>query len=65
MPDNSFSEDIFPHVQSKPALVQLEVVSSHPTTGYQGKETDTHLAQISFQGVVERSGLPSPSFSSD
>jgi len=26
MPDRSFSKDIFPHIQSKPPLVQLEAI---------------------------------------
>lgn len=28
--DNSFREEIFPDIQCKPPLTQLEVVSSHP-----------------------------------
>ena len=42
MLDNPFSEEIFPNIQSKPPLAQLEAVSSRPTTCYLGKETDTH-----------------------
>ena len=35
-----FSEEIFPNIQSKPPLVQLEAVSSCPVTCYLGEETD-------------------------
>ncbi|KAK4831743.1 LOW QUALITY PROTEIN: hypothetical protein QYF61_018873 [Mycteria americana] len=53
MLDNPFGEDIFPNIQSKPPLVQLEAISSHPITCYLGEETNTHLATTSFQVVVE------------
>ncbi|KAK4818705.1 hypothetical protein QYF61_017926, partial [Mycteria americana] len=43
MLDNPSSEEIFPNIQPKPPLVQLEAISSHPITCYLGKETDTHL----------------------
>ena len=51
--DNPFSEGIFPNIQSKLAVVQLEAISSHPITGYLGEETNTHLAAAAFQVVVE------------
>ncbi|KAF1399548.1 Membrane-associated guanylate kinase, WW and PDZ domain-containing protein 2, partial [Spheniscus mendiculus] len=47
-------KEIFPHVQSKSPLAQLEAISSHPNACYLGEETDPHLATTSFQGVVER-----------
>jgi len=50
---NSFSEEIFPNVQSKPALLQLDAVSSRLITCYLGEETNTCLATASFQVVVE------------
>ena len=53
MIDNPFSEDIFPNIQSKPPLAQLEDISSRPITRYLAKETNTHLATTSFQAVVE------------
>jgi len=53
MPDQSFSKEIFPNIQSKPPPAQLEAISSHPITSYLGEETNTHLATISFQVVVE------------
>ena len=51
--DNPFSEEIFPNIQSKPPLVQLEAIFSRPVTCYLGEETDTHLTTTSFQVVVE------------
>jgi len=42
---------------SKPPLAQLEAISSHLITSYLGEETDTHLATISFQVVVESSEI--------
>ena len=58
MIENPFGEEIFPNIQSKPPLVQLEAISSHSIT-YLGKDTDPHLATIPFQAVVE-SGKVSP-----
>jgi len=40
MLDYPFGEEFFPNIQSKPSLVQLEAVSSHPVACYlrdQGK----------------------------
>ncbi|KAJ7423221.1 hypothetical protein BTVI_10719 [Pitangus sulphuratus] len=63
MLDNPFSEEIFPNIQSKPPLVQLEAISSHPVTCYLGEETDTHLSVTSFQVVVESDKVtPEPPF---
>ena len=53
MLDNPFGEEIFTNIQSKPPLVQLEAVSSHPIASYLIEETDPHLATPSFQVVVE------------
>ncbi|KAK4826165.1 hypothetical protein QYF61_005738 [Mycteria americana] len=47
--DNPFSEDIFPNIQSKPPLAQVEAISSHPITCYLGDKTDPHLSTTSFQ----------------
>jgi len=61
MPDCSFSKDIFPYIQSKPPLMQLEAISSHSITSYLGEETNTHLTPTSFQVVVESSKVsPQP-----
>ncbi|KAK4825284.1 LOW QUALITY PROTEIN: hypothetical protein QYF61_026129 [Mycteria americana] len=63
MLDNPFSEDIFPNIQSKPPLVQLEAVSSHPIVCYLGEETDPHLSTTSFQVAVESNKVsPQPPF---
>jgi len=53
MPDHSFSGAIFPNIQSKPPLTQLEAIASHPVASYLGEETNTHLTTTSFQVVVE------------
>ena len=53
MLDHSFSKEIFPNVQSKSPLMQLEAISSHPIASYLGEETNTHLTTTSFQIVVE------------
>jgi len=37
---NSFSGEIFPNIQSKPPLVQLEASSSCPIASYLGEETN-------------------------
>ncbi|KAK4814188.1 hypothetical protein QYF61_011911 [Mycteria americana] len=57
--DHPFSKEIFPNIQSKPLLTQLEAISSCPITGYLGEETNTHHTTTSFQVVVE-SGKVSP-----
>ena len=44
---------IFPNIQSKPPLMQLEAISCHPITSYLGKETNNHLTTTTFQVVVE------------
>jgi len=51
--DNPFSEEIFPNTQSKPPPAQLEAISCHPIASYVGEETDTHLATVSLQVVVD------------
>ncbi|KAK4827957.1 hypothetical protein QYF61_022659 [Mycteria americana] len=57
MLDNPFSEVKFPHIQSKPPLVQLEAISSCPITCYVGEETDPHLCR---EVVVVESNKVSP-----
>ncbi|KAK4828653.1 hypothetical protein QYF61_000301 [Mycteria americana] len=49
MLNNPFGEEIFPNIQSKPPLAQLEAISSRPIACYLGEETDPHLATTSFQ----------------
>ncbi|KAK4827926.1 hypothetical protein QYF61_022374 [Mycteria americana] len=63
MLDNPFAEEIFPNIQSKPLLAQLEAISSFPITCYLGEETDPHLATTSFQAAVESDEVsPQPPF---
>jgi len=40
MPDPSFSKEIFPNIQSKPPLIQLEAIFSHPIASYLEEETN-------------------------
>ncbi|KAK4818988.1 hypothetical protein QYF61_022819 [Mycteria americana] len=47
--DNPFNKEIFPNIQPKPPLAQLEAISSCPTASYLGEETDPHLSTTSFQ----------------
>jgi len=62
MSDRSFSKEIYLNIQSKPPLIQLEVISSRPVTSYLGEETNTHLTTTSFQVVVESDKVsPQPS----
>jgi len=58
MSDHSFSKDIFPNIQSKPPLMQLEAISSRPIASYLGDETNTCLTTTSFQAVVESNKVP-------
>ncbi|KAK4832004.1 hypothetical protein QYF61_020442 [Mycteria americana] len=58
MLDNPFGEEIFPNIQSKPLLAQLEAISSCPITCYLGEETDPHLTTTSFQ--AKQPQLPQP-----
>ena len=53
MPDKPLSKEIFPNIQSKPPLAQLDTFSSGPITSYLIEETSTHLTTTSFQVVVE------------
>jgi len=45
---NSSSEEIFPNIKFKAALVQLEAICSCPGACYLGEETNSHLAPPSF-----------------
>ncbi|KAK4818862.1 hypothetical protein QYF61_020081 [Mycteria americana] len=58
VPDNRFSEEIFPNILSKLPLVQLEAISSCPITCYLGEQIDTHLATTSFQ--TQQPQFPQP-----
>ena len=52
MPDNSFSNEIFPNIYSKPPLTQLEAAASCPVASYLGEETDTCHTTVPFQVFV-------------
>jgi len=52
MPDHSFSKEIFPNIQCKLPLMQLQAIASRPIAGYLGEETNTCLTATSFQPVV-------------
>ena len=45
MLDHSFSKDIFPNIQFKLPLTQLEVIASRPITCYSREETNTCLTE--------------------
>jgi len=49
MPDHSFSKEIFPNIQSKPSLTQLEATASRTIASHSGEETNTCLTTTSFQ----------------
>jgi len=50
---NSFSEEIFSNIQSKPPLMQLEAISSLPIASYMGEKTNACLITTAFQAVME------------
>jgi len=58
MPDHSFSKEIFPNIQSKPLLMQLEAIAPCPVTCYLGEETNSCLTTASFQAVVKTDTVP-------
>lgn len=61
--DSPLHEEIFPNMQPKPFLMQLDSASSHPVTFYQREEPDPHLVAPSCQGVVEHNKVtPEPPF---
>jgi len=49
MSDHSSSKEIFPNIQSKPPLTQLEAIASCPITRYLGEETNTRLTTTAFK----------------
>ena len=63
MLNHTLYEEIIPNIQYKPPLVQLETVSSSPTTCHLRKETNTLLATTSIQVIVESDEVsPQPLF---
>ena len=53
MPDHSFSKDIFPNIQSKPPLMQLEAIASRPIAGYLGDQHLPHYNLLSGSGEAQ------------
>jgi len=53
MSDYPFSKEIFPNIQSKLPLTQLEAIASRPIASYLGGETNTCLTTTTFQ-VLQR-----------
>ena len=61
---NPFCKDVFPDIQPKLTLVQLEGISPHPVTCHQGEKTNLTLAERTFQILEENNKVslqpPSP-----
>ena len=53
--NNPFCKDIFPDIQPKPCLVQLEAISPHPVAYHQWEETNSALTVSTFQILEESS----------
>lgn len=58
MPDHPCGKDVFPNIESKPPLAQLEGISSCPLPCYLREVTDPHMGTVSF-GVIESDRVPS------
>lgn len=58
MPDHPFGEEVFPNIESKPPLAQLEGISSCPVPCYLREVTDPHISTVSFR-VIESDKVPS------
>ena len=58
MSDHSLSKEIFPNIQSKPPLMQLEAIASRPINSYLGEDTNSCLTTTSFQVVVGSDKVP-------
>ena len=58
MSEHSFSNEIFPDIQSKPPLTQLEAIASHAFASYLGEVINMCLTTASFQVVVESNKVP-------
>jgi len=51
---HSFSEEIFPCIQSDPPLVQLKAITSRAISSYPEKEAEPPITTVSFQVIVEK-----------
>jgi len=63
MPDHSSRKEIFPNIQSKLPMMQLEAIASCPIASHLGEEINSSLTTTLFQVAVESSKVP-PSASS-
>lgn len=52
MLDHTFRVEIFPYIQSKLPLVQLEAIFSHPTACYLGEDADPHYSLLSGSFII-------------
>jgi len=52
------SKEIFPNIQSKLSLMQLEAIDSHPIADCFGGETNTCLTTTSFQVAAKSKKVP-------
>jgi len=59
VPNNLFCKEVFPDIQPKPLLAQLEAISPRPVTWHQWEETKPALALSTFQ-ILEESNKVSP-----
>lgn len=63
MHDNSFHEEIFPTIQHKLTLVQLEAIYSSPATCYLGEDTNlpsSTLLSVICRGVISGQTFAGP-----
>jgi len=49
--NSPFCKEVFPDIQPKLTLVQLEAISPHPVTRHQWEETNPTLSAITFQNT--------------
>ena len=56
--NNPFCKEVFPDIQPKLTLAQLEAISPHPVTCQQWEETNPALAVSTFQVLEESNKVP-------
>lgn len=57
MLDHLLGEENLPYIQSKPPVMQLEMISSHLITFHHSKDTSLFLTSISLLAVAESSKI--------
>ena len=60
--NNPFCKEVFPDIQTKLTLMQLEAVSPHPVTCHQWEETNPALSVSIFQILEESNKVSSSPF---